>query len=131
MMHCSSCEKAVEFEKVIERVNELLRAALPKITDPEAISVIKEAVKQTTIRYHDYGPSVDAPYEENREKAVAAAIKRADEKYKEDGEPCVVAETPSGQILITRRSRFEREKPFGTGPECLIYDTETGRRKDA
>jgi citrate lyase gamma subunit len=130
-MYCENCEKAREFEKVIERVHELLESTLPKVNDPDVRQKIEEALKQTKILYHRYEVPPDASPDEVLETAIQAAINRAVEKAKEDKEPCVVAETPSGQILITRRSRFEREKPFGTGPESLIYDTETGRRKNA
>lgn len=128
-MHCRSCEKALEFEKIIERVHLLLGSTLPKVSDPEARQKILEALKQTNILYHGYEVPPDASWDEVLETAIQAAINRAVEKAKEDKEPCIVSETPSGQILITRRSRFEREKPFGTTPEMLIYDTETGRKR--
>jgi hypothetical protein len=112
-------------------VHEILKSTLPKVNDPDARQKIEEVLKQTKILYHRYEVPPEASSDEVLETAIQAAINRAVEKAKEDKEPCVVAETPSGQILITRRSRFEREKPFGTSPESLIYDTETGRKKNA
>lgn len=128
-MNCQNCEKALEFEKIIERVHSLLGATLPKVTDPEARQKIEEAIKQTKILYHNYEVAPDASEDEIMETAVQVAITRAVEEAKRDQEPFIVAETPSGRILITRRTRFEREKPFGTTPELLIFDTETGRTK--
>lgn len=128
-MYCQSFEKAVEFEKVIERVHEILKGIQPKVSDPEAFEKISEAIKQTKILYHSYQFPPESSDKEIMEIAIQAAINRAKEKAKEDKKPCIVARTPSGQILITSRSRFDRENPFGTSHESLIYDTETGRKK--
>lgn len=121
-------ERLREFDKILERVNEMLVKAAPRISDPDARRLVDDAIKQTRILYHSYETAPDATSCEILEAAVSAAIRRADEKAKIDGEPAVVVETSGGQILITSRSRFERERPFGTSAADLVYDTETGRK---
>jgi len=54
------------------------------------------------------------------------AIARAFAKAKETNEPCVLARAPGCPLVVIRRSLFEKEQPFGMGPEDVIFDTERG-----
>lgn len=59
---------------------------------------------------------------------VEEAVRRARFKALEEGEPCILASTDDETIpmVVTTRRRFEREKPFGLGPEHLIFDSQRG-----
>lgn len=115
-------EDSFERGKALERIHSMLKKVLPKVTDSEVKKVIQEAILQSRIIYLNYpipkGMLAD-------EAAIAAAVSRAKEKAKEDGEPSVVAVLPS-RVLITRRSRLRKERPFGASLKDVIFDSEKG-----
>lgn len=115
-----------EFERIIERVNEMLTKALPKITNAEAKKIVEEAVAQTKLRYLDPGYELDDEPEVLWKKAVDVSISRADARAKADGTPWVVLQTDDNKMIIIKRSRFEKEHPFRTTQKDVVYDTEKG-----
>ena len=113
--------KEEELRNRLEKLHDLVIRAADH-ADEELSKRIKDAAGLVRVKQSDIPPGLSIS------DGLLMGVRRAIEKSKKQGEPCVVAFAHGTDlpVIVAPRKRFEENPPFNMGPDHLIFDTERG-----